>query len=385
MRAKTGFKFFIFTLLLLSSYSLYAKESSPWIEVTNKSEWPDFEKINEKEKKELLIAIDESLTYLKRRSSQFNFPKWGITHKRTYESLLRFKALIESPITNVELNKKIKSEFTLFKSIGREDKKGVLFTGYYEPVYVGSLSKDEIYKYPLYKMPADLVLDKKNKVLGRKAKDGELVSKYWTRQDIDDKGVLKDQGLELVYLNNPYDVYLAQFQGSVAVKLPGGQMKHYGYSARNCSTVGFSLAMELFKDNKLTKKELLPSIIAEYFYTNPHELPHYLQKNPSYVFFLERKKAPMGALSVFLQGERAISTDNRLFPKSALAFVDLKLYKNKKNHVFKKFVLNQDTGGAIMGPGRCEIFFGTGHEAKLKASDMFSVGQLYFLFLKEKK
>lgn len=91
----------------------------------------------------------------------------------------------------------------------------------------------------------------------------------------------------------------------------------------------------------------------------------------------------MGALSVYLEGGKAISTDNRLFPKAALAFVDLKLYKNKKNHPFRHFVFNQDTGGAVIGPGRCEIFFGTGDKAKEKASDMFSVGQLYFLFLKD--
>ncbi|MCH9631835.1 MAG: hypothetical protein S4CHLAM6_01530 [Chlamydiae bacterium] len=383
MSLKSGFKYFLLSLLLLLPVSAFAKERAPWVKVNSEAELPDFEQIHDQEKKEILIAINESLSYLSRKSSKFHFPKNGITHERTLKSLLRFKELLGSSISPQELNKKIKDEFVLYKSIGREDKKGVLFTGYFEPVYEGSLSKNETYQYPLYKIPADLVLNKKNKVQGRRTKKGDITPTYWTRQDIDEKGVLKGKGLELVYLDNPYDVYLAQFQGSVAVKLPDGSVKRYGYGARNCSTVGFSLAMELFKDGRLTKKELLPSIIAKHFYKHPGELPQYLQKNPSYVFFVERKKGPMGALSVFLQGERAISTDNRLFPKSALAFVDLKLYKNKKNHPFKKFVLNQDTGGAVIGPGRCEIFFGTGEKAYAKAADMFSVGQLYFLFLKE--
>ena len=372
-------------LLLLSFFSLqlFAGESSPWIEVKDFNQFPTFENLSKKDTEELLVAVDESLSYMSRKSSKLHFPRSGISHERVLKSLKRFKELLKTCKDASELNQKIKDEFCLYKSVGRLDKKGVLFTGYFEPVYKGSLEKNSSYSYPLYRLPPDLVLDKKNKVLGRKKSDGTLTSKYWTRQQIDNDEVLKGQGLELVYLDNPYDVYLAQFQGSVAVELPNGEKRHYGYAARNCSTVGFSLAMQLLEQGTLTKKELLPSIIADYFYKNPAKLPHYLKKNPSYVFFVERPKGPMGALSVFLQKERAIATDNRLFPKSAIAFVDLKLYKNKKNHPFKRFVLNQDTGGAIIGPGRCEIFFGSGDEAKLKASDMFSVGSLYFLFLKE--
>lgn len=377
-------KFFIAVFLVLFCINVEAKEQKPWIEVKNLQELPFFGDFTDLDKEDLMVAIDESLVYLNRPSSVYQFPKWGITHERTKKSLEHFKTLLSKGLSPEELDKKIKSDFVIYKSIGKEDKKGVLFTGYFEPLYLGQLEPDDQFYYPLYQTPPDMVLNKKNKVAGRLLKNGKITPHYWTRQDIDEKGVLKGKGLELVYLNNPYDVYMAQFQGSVAIQLPDGQIKRYGYSARNCSTVGFSLALELLKDGVFTKNQLLPSIISDYFYQNPKKLSYYLQKNPSYVFFLERKKGPMGALSVFLQAERAISTDHRLFPKSALAFVDLKLYKNKKNHPFRKFVLNQDTGGAVMGPGRCDIFFGTGEEAQRKASDMFSVGQLYFFFLKEK-
>lgn len=177
-------------------------------------------------------------------------------------------------------------------------------------------------------------------------------------------------------------MYLAQNQGSVAIQFLDGHIVHYGYHARNCSTVGFSLSKQLLSEGTFSAQDLLPHKIEQYFYEHPEKLGHYLKKNPSYVFFTPRKKGPMGALSILLYGERVISTDHSIFPKGALAFVDLKLYKDKKNHLFQKFVLNQDTGGAIRGPGRCDIFFGTGAEAKKNASDMYSIGQLYFLFLK---
>lgn len=373
----------LFIVTFFSSFSTLYANTPPWIKVDSTQKLPCFGEMDLKEKKELLLSVEESLSYLKRESSKFHFPKQKITHQKVKKSLERFKELLESNLSAKELDQKIKLEFDIYKSIGKEDKNKVLFTGYFEPIYQGSLTPSETYRYPLYKTPPDLVFNSSHKVLGRKTKSGKVVPKYWTRQDIDERRVLKNKNLELVYLDNPYRVYQAQFQGSVAVRLENGDIKRYGYSARNCSTVGFSLPKELLKAGVFQKNELLPDRIAKYFDQNPEELSTYLVNNPSYVFFVERKKGPMGALSVIVRGEKAISTDHRLFPKAALAFVDLKLYKNKKNHPFQHFVLNQDTGGAVMGPGRCEIFFGTGEEAKAKASDMFSYGDLYFFFLKD--
>ena len=376
-----------FLILLIfvffTSYSSLYATSSPWVKIDSAQKLPCLGEMDAKEKKELLLSIEESLSYLRRKSSKYHFPKQKITHQKVKESLERFKELLTLNLSPKELDQKIKEEFDIYKSVGKEDEKKVLFTGYFEPIYQGSQVPTKLYHYPLYKTPPDLVLNSSRKVLGRKTKSGKVVPKYWTRQDIDERGVLKNKNLELIYLDNPYRVYQAQFQGSVAVQLENGEIKRYGYSARNCSTVGFSLPKELLKAGIFKKNELLPDRIATYFDQNPSELSKYLKNNPSYVFFVERKKGPMGALSVMVRGEKAISTDHRLFPKAALAFVDLKLYKNKKNHPFRHFVLNQDTGGAIIGPGRCEIFFGTGEEAKAKAGDMFSYGDLYFFFLKD--
>ncbi len=386
MQLKTYLKTFLILFLAIFSFCgtyLWA-EGAPWKLVTETSKMPFFGNLTPSDKKEIQESIECSLEYLNRKSSKLNFPKQGITHQRVTQSLKHFYKLLELDIDGAEFDQRVKEEFDVYQSVGTPERKGVLFTGYFEPLYKGSRTKKGAFKYPLYRKPPDLVLDAKGKVLGRKTPDGKLVNRYWTRQEIDQQGVLSNQGLELVYLDNIYDAYMAQFQGSVAIELEGEPLCHLGYHARNCSTVGFSLAKEVLTDKKWTKKEVLPANLEKYFYKYPAELPFYLRRNPSYIFFTEKKKGPTGALSVVVKKERSISTDSRLFPKAALAFVDLSLYKNKKNHPFRHFVLNQDTGGVIMGPGRCEIFYGTGDEAYAKAADMLSVGQLYFLFLKDK-
>lgn len=372
---KSLFFFFLF------SVSLFA--SSPWVKISDIEKQPYFGDITKKERLALLDGVNDSISYLKRPSSKFNYPVSEMSHERVYKSLRRFKELLEGSLEGDRLDKKIKAEFDVYKSIGKNEKSQVLFTGYYEPLYKGSLVKSDEFPYPLYKVPQDLVLDKKNKVLGRMAKDGKIVSRYWTRHEIDHKNKLKDQNLEIVYLRSLYQVYMAQLQGSVAVKLDDREIMHLGYKARNQSTVGFSLAKELFNDGVLTKKELLPHIIAGYFEKNPNHIKKYLEKNTSYVFFTEKKNGPMGALSIRVQSCHSLALDYKIFPKGSIAFVDLKLYKDKQNHSFRHFAFNQDTGGAIKGPGRCDIFFGTGQEAEKKANEMFSYGSLYFLFLKE--
>lgn len=372
--------FFIFCLFF--QCLKLAAESPPWEKVTDSKKLPLFEVSSEEEKAALFHSLNKSLQYLDRKESKHHFPKNGITHELAYKSLERFKEILKKSKDNQELNKALQKEFEVYRSIGKPKTQKVLFTGYFIPIYLGSRVKTKEFKYPMYQLPPDLALDAKGKVLGRKTKEG-IVSKYWTRQDIDRGKKLQGQGLEIVYLKNPYQVYMAQFQGSAAVQLVEGGTIYLGYAARNHATIGFSLPMELYQQGVLEKHQLLPHIIKDYFEKHPEQLEKFLVNNSSYVFFKERTESSFGALSVPLTAEASISTDHRCFPKAALAFVDLKWYKNKKNHPFRHFVLNQDTGGGVQGPGRCEIFFGTGDLAEQKAADMFAEGQMYFLFLKK--
>lgn len=191
--------FWIVGLFLASFLSAHGV----WTKVENPKELPYLGISEGIERQELLLAVEESLKYLHRKSSHYHFPKQGISHDQVLRSLERFKELLKSTLSADELDTTIKKEFILFRSKGKETHKGVLFTGYFEPIYQGSLKAEGSYQYPLYRLPPDLVLDTKGKVQGRRLKNGKIIPHYWTRQEIDEKRVLANQNLELVYLNNP--------------------------------------------------------------------------------------------------------------------------------------------------------------------------------------
>ncbi len=350
------------------------------IRVEAPEELPYVGNLSPEKRKRLLEGIEQSLLYLQRPSSKYHYPKENMTRSRVRDSLLRFQEILEGPLTGEELDILIKKEFDFYLSAGSEGKRKVLFTGYFEPLYEGSRVRTDVFRHPLYRVPPDLLLDKKGKVIGRKTENGMLVP-YWTREDIDHGKKLTGMGLEIVYLKDLYEAYMAHFQGSVSVKLPSGEMIRLGYAARNHATKGFSLPKELLKDGVLAKNQLLPDTIRLYFRTNPEELPKYLYRNTSYVFFTERKEGPWGSMSIRVTPTVTLSLDH-LFPKGGICFVDFPWYRHKKKTIYREFALNQDTGGAIRGPGRCEIFFGTGREAEVEANDLFCYGKLYFLFLK---
>jgi len=143
----------------------------------------------------------------------------------------------------------------------------------------------------------------------------------------------------------------------------------------------------LIRENKISKDEMSMQKIREYLTGHPGEMQEILNYNPSYVFFKYEKKGPLGSLNVKLSPKRSIATDKHLFPKSALAFINTEKPvidgngKIKDWSAFSRFVLNQDTGGAIRGPGRADLFLGCGPYAEIGAGHMQHAGSLYFLVL----
>src|SRR5262249_12421292 len=130
--------------------------------------------------------------------------------------------------------------------------------------------------------------------------------------------------------------------------------------------------------------------LREWLNEHPEERARVLRYNESYVFFGPRSGAPVGSLGVPLTPGRSIATDTRIFPRGALAFVKTTrpVAQPDGQVVWKpvsRFVLSQDTGGAIRGPGRVDIFWGRGPEAELAASDMKESGELYFLVPKARE
>jgi membrane-bound lytic murein transglycosylase A len=333
--------------------------------------------------KDLRQAVANSINYLNKPSSQRYYPVSGITHIRAIASLIKFAELLDSGLVGAELNNAIKQYFNVYMSVGCDNGGTVLFTGYYTPILEGSLTKTDKYKYPLYKQPADLVKGPDGQILGRKLVDGSF-SKYPTRSEIERTGIAK--GMELVWLADPFEVYVAHVQGSAKIRLPDGKIIGVGYTANNGWDYR-SITDAMIADGLITRAQLSLSAMINYFKQHQDKVAQYTAINPRFVFFQLEEGNPRGSLNEPVTPMRTIATDKTIFPRASLAFISTYLPKDRgstiSNEVYGGFALDQDAGGAIRAPGRCDIYLGIGEQAGKLAGQTYQEGKLYYLFLKD--
>ncbi len=317
-----------------------------------------------------------------------------VTGKELRESLLAFRKILSGPDSDDVKQKKILNTFDLYRATGVDDQGRVLFTGYFESVLQGSLERTDEYRYPIYKTPDDIVVAnlgkfsekyKNEKIIGR-LKSGELVP-YFDRADIEKAGVLKGRNLELIWVNDPIDLFFMHIQGSGEIKLTDGRYVQVSYAQKNGRPN--KMAGYLLDKGKLSKSEMTHQSIKKYLREHPEELSDIFNYNESYVFFRIVENGPIGALGLTLTPGRSIATDLDLFPKGALAFIRLRkpVFDKDGNikswETFSRFVLNQDAGGVIKGPGRVDLFCGKGSAAEMLAGSLKETGELYFLVKKK--
>jgi membrane-bound lytic murein transglycosylase A len=351
--------------------------------VTNPSEIPDLTSACS-DVKGLKPAVERSLNYLSKPSSKKFFPVSGIDHKMAVDSLKEFSSLLDSGLTGAALNAAIMNKFDVYMSVGCDDNGTVLFTGYFTPILEGSLEASDRFKYPLYKQPDNLVKDSNGGVLGRRMADGSITP-YPQRAVIEDAMLLKGQ--ELVWLSDPLEAYIAHIQGSAKIKLPDGKLITVGYVAHN----GYeykSMSQALVNDGKIPRSQLsLPTIIA-YFKEHPDDVSRYTRLNPRFIFFSKQEGDARGSLNEPVTPMRTIATDKSIFPRGCLTFISTTLPREEAGNVamrpFTGFMLDQDTGGAIRAPGRCDVYIGVGDTAGKLAGQTYQEGKLYYLFLKSK-
>ena len=331
---------------------------------------------------QLSSAIENSLLYLSKPSSQNYFPYGQISHAKAVESLRVFQELISSGITSQELNRQILSRFDIYESVGCDNQGTVLFTGYYTPIFDGSREQTAKYRYPLYGLPSDLVKDSEGNILGKKLDSGAIVQ-YPAREEIERSGMLA--GTELIWMADKFDVYVAHVQGSAKIRLPDGELITLGYAGNNGHEYK-SINAELVKDNRIPADQINLSKMISFFKQYPTLLDSYINKNPRFVFFREQDTQPLGSLNVEVTEMRSIATDKAVYPRGCLAFIDTKLPRQMGTEIvknpFSSFMLDQDTGGAIRAPGRCDIYMGIGDQAGKLAGYTCEEGGLYYLFLK---
>jgi membrane-bound lytic murein transglycosylase A len=313
-------------------------------------------------KKALLQSIDYSLQYLQTEQAITAYQKSEITRERVYNSLQRFRQLLISTKSPQALQAAIEKEFVFYQSVGRDNKGTVLFTAYYEPLYLASRQPTKEFRYPAYRSPADLE---------------SWAKPHPSRSELEgvdglqgSKGKLK--GLELFWFKDRLEPYMIQIQGSAKLKLTDGTQTTIGY-ASNTAYNYRSLGRSLVDDGKFPLEGLNMPIILDYFRKHPQDLNIYIPRDQSFVFFQETYGKPaQGSISVPLTPERSIATDKSLMPPGALALIRAPFpYINKSNKIenrlVSRYVLDQDTGGAIKGAGRVDYFLGTGEAAGERA------------------
>jgi membrane-bound lytic murein transglycosylase A len=337
--------------------------------------------LGEGDRQALLTSIDNSLAYLRTPASLTayrNYAVPGITHSRVQRSLNRFRALVVQSPSARALQQAVAAEFDLYQAIGQDEQGTVAFTGYFEPTYAASRTPNETYRYPIYQTPSGLAQwpDPQPTRLELEGTDGLQAS----------KGPLA--GLEIAWLPSRLQAFLIQVQGSARLELTDGSTLSVGYDGRT-NYPYVSMGRLLIDDGIIPEAELSLPVLIEYFEQNPAALDRYLPRNNRFVFFRETNGAPAtGSLGFPVTAGRSIATDKSVMPPGALALISLPLPQPNENgeltvNPASRFVLDQDTGGAIKGAGRVDFFVGTGTEAGEIAGLMNNTGTLHYLLLKE--
>jgi membrane-bound lytic murein transglycosylase A len=327
----------------------------------------------------MVKSIDNSLRYLDTPAAikaYQNYPIQGIGRDRVRRSLVRFRQLVNTSRSAGELQAAVKKEFAFYQSIGKDNKGTVQFTGYYEPIYQASRQQTAEFKYPLYKLPANFSSwkDPQPERLTLEGVDGLQGSKSSLA------------GNEIFWMRDRFEAILVQIQGSAELELTDGTKTTVGF-AGGTNFAYSSIGKELAKDGKVTPSQLtLPGIIR-YFQENPKELDVYIPRYKRFIFMKETFKGEaMGSINVPVTADRSIATDKSMMPPGALALVYTELPYASGSSIQQKlvsrYVLDQDTGSAITGPGRVDYFMGTGKVAGDRAGVTGGPGQLYYLLLK---
>ena len=336
---------------------------------------------NESQRQDLAAAIDHSLYYLSTPKAAKSYRKYARSKfnlNQTRRSLLRFQELLLTSESPAALEQAVKAEFDFYQSVGNDKRGRVEFTGYFEPSYTASRVRTSKYRYPLYRQPANF--------------------KRWrnphpTRAQLEGRDGLGSgksilRGQELVWLSDRLEAFLVQVQGSAKLKMTDGTTMSVGYNGTT-NYPYVSIGGQLVKDGVFAKESLTLPKVLDYFAANPQKLNKYLPRNNRFIFFRETNgKPPTGSLGVPVTGDRSIATDKSIMPPGALALIvapipDVEPTGEIATKVVSRYVLDQDTGSAIKGAGRVDIFLGGGEVAGERAGLLNGKGSLFYLLLKE--
>jgi len=336
----------------------------------------------------VLESIDQSIRWFRAPSSRQFFPfalttdGHEVTHEQAQASVKAFGKLLESAATEADFLERVKRKFNVFESVGYNGEGVVLYTGYYSPIFPASRERTSRFTAPLYRRPADLVTDPvTGEPKGRKVADGRI-ERYPTRREIEESRMF--EGNELVWVEDELTAYIIHVNGSAKLRMDDGSVMYIGYGGK--TDRGYSgLGRAMLDEGILRPDELSLPAIRRIYRQDPDLVRELMFRNESYVFFTEYDGAswPSGSLGVRVTRESSLATDKRIYPRGGVVMVDTHAVTfSQGQRRFQRFMLDQDTGGAIQAPGRADLFMGIGPEAEILAGGQYAEGRLYYLFLK---
>jgi membrane-bound lytic murein transglycosylase A len=347
------------------------------------SEWPDLGAAWRVRDPALNTALDRSINWFGAPSSKTKFPFMEVcTWEQAAASAVAFRQLLKDSKDEASFLAGLRQNFEVWKTVGWNGEGTVLFTGYYSPEFKGSLTRSDAFKYPLYKRPADLVTDPSTgEPRGRRMANG-AVQTWPARKELEASQALA--GTELVWLASPLDVYIAQVNGSAKILLPDGKPYYVGYAGKTDRPY-YGLGTACVEAGLIEKDKLSLSAIVALYAREPAKVQELIWKNESYVFFTEYPgdNWPSGSLGFRVTDRTSLATDKKVYPQGGVVLVDTKsIGVGGKSQRFLKFMMDQDTGGAIRAPGRADIYMGVGPQAETLAGGQLAEGTMYYVFLK---
>ena len=261
-----------------------------------------------------------------------------------------------------------------------------LFTGYYEAELRGSLKRDERFRWPLYRRPGDLIsVDlgrfradlAGERILGR-VRGAQLVP-YFPRAEID-QGILAGRDLELLWADDPVDVFFLHVQGSGQVLLPDGRRMRVGFAASN-GLPFYAIGRALIQEGQIPRGQMSMQGIRDWLRANPEKASEVMSRNARYIFFREIDGAgPVGAQGLPLTAGRSLAIDSALLPLGVPVWLDTTWPASERP--LQRLMVAQDVGGAIKGAVRGDVYWGSGEAALAQAGKMKQQGR-YYIFLPE--
>jgi membrane-bound lytic murein transglycosylase A len=332
------------------------------------------------------VAVGRSLKQFERLEKSdpkrlLSFGRERVAVSRVADSLRLFRDLLGSTTTAAELDAAVRQRFRVFQSTGEGVERNVLFTGYYLPELEASSTRTPQHPWPLHAPPDDLVTVRAKDfpsltadLVGRVV-DGQL-RPYPSRGEIAQSP--PPEKSVIAWVTSSIDAFFMEIQGSGVLRYADGRTRVATFAGKNGHPY-VAIGGELLRRGELARDKISMQSIRAWLEAHPETRDEVMQANPSYVFFRLADDA-IGSMGVPVTAGRSLATDTKVFPKGALAFVATTRPRADGSATpFTRFMLDQDTGGAIRTAAHVDVFLGAGNDAAETAGLMKQPGRLYYL------